>query len=81
MNVMNKYFDKSNRPRVGFCVMHHPLELGNERSPQVLSEIIKEFSKYDINFIPFNEIIDDDNKAEMAGKYFYDKKMTSLLSL
>ncbi len=78
---MNEYYDNSNRPRVGFCVMHHPLELGNERSPQVLSEIIKEFSRYDINFIPFNEIIDDDNKAEIAGKYFYDKEIDVLLTV
>jgi len=72
---------KESYPKIGFCVVQHPLEVGADKSPQILKETVKEFSKYDVSFVPFDEIIDSDDKAAKAGDYFYNNKIDVLLAI
>ena len=73
--------NKKNYPKIGFCVIQHPLEVGAEKSAQILEEIIREFSNYDIDFISFNEIVDSDERTAKAGNYFYENKVDVLLAV
>jgi L-fucose isomerase-like protein len=73
--------DKKFKPKIGFCVIQHPLEVGADRSPSILKETIKEFFSYPVKFIPFNEIVDDNEKADRAGNYFYQNNIDVLLAL
>jgi len=72
---------KNNYPKIGFCVIQHPLEVGTDKSLSVLKETVKEFSSYPVEFIPFNEIVDNDEKAAKAGDYFYNHKIDVLLAI
>jgi L-fucose isomerase-like protein len=73
--------NKKNYPKIGFCVIQHPLEVGAEKSAQILEKVIKEFSNYDVDIISFNEIVDSDEKAAKAGNYFYENKVDVLLAV
>jgi len=72
---------KNNYPKIGFCVIHHPLEVGADKSHQILEEAVKEFSNYNVDFIAFNEIVDSDEKASRAGNFFCDNKIDALLAV
>lgn len=72
---------KYNCSKIGFCVIQHPLEAEADKSLKILKETIKEFSKYDIDFIPFGEIVDSDDKAANAGNYFYENKIDVLITV
>jgi len=79
---VEKYIgSKNNYPKIGFCVIQHPLEVGADKSPHILKEVVKEFSNYDVNFIAFNEIVDSDDKASRAGNDFYNNKIDVLLAI
>ena len=73
--------NNKNYPKIGFCVIQHPLEVGAEKSAQILEEIIKEFSNYNVDIISFNEIVDSDERAANAGNYFYENKVDVLLAV
>ncbi len=73
--------NKENYPKIGFCVIQHPLEVGAEKSAQILEEIIKEFSNYNVDIISFNEIVDSDERAANAGNYFYENKVDIILAV
>lgn len=69
------------KPRIGFCIIQNPFEVGADKSEFFLKSAISSFSKYDVNFFAFNEIIDNDYKAAKAGQFFYENNIDVLLTI
>lgn len=70
---------KMGKPKIGFCILQNPLEVGADKSNQILKDAIKELSNYTIDLIPFKEIVDSDLKAKKAGNFFYENDIDCLL--
>lgn len=81
MDFRNRKKNQIFNPKIGFCVIQHPLEVGADKSPQVLDEVIEKFSLYDVDFIPFMKIVDNDDRSTEAGAFFYQKEIDVLLAI
>jgi L-fucose isomerase-like protein len=69
------------KPKIGFCIIQNPFEVGADKSKFFLENAASLFSKYEVQFLSFNEIIDDDRKTEKAGQFFYENNIDVLLSI
>ncbi|MCL4377338.1 MAG: hypothetical protein M1409_02970 [Actinobacteria bacterium] len=73
---------KNLNPRIGFCLIQNKFEVGADNSKKIYDKIIEEFLKYEnIDFLPFNEFVDNSVSANMAGEFFYEKKIDLLLCI
>lgn len=73
---------KKINPRIGFCLVQNKFEVGADRSKEIYDQAVKEFSKYNnIDFFPFCEFVDNDERAVQAGDFFYEKKIDLLLCI
>lgn len=73
---------KKINPRIGFFLVQNKFEVGADRSKEIYDQAVKEFSKYNnIDFFPFCEFVDNDERAVQAGDFFYEKKIDLLLCI
>jgi len=76
-------FNKKNikAPKVGFCIVQHPVEVGSENSKKYLEMVKKVFPQDSISFIVFNKVIDNDNCSKEAGLYFRENNIDLLIAV
>lgn len=78
---MENFKEINNMPKIGFCIIQHPFEVGAGMSQEYLKVVKDEFPRNRIAFIPFEKIIDNDPTAKEAGIYFKEKSIDVLVAI
>ena len=63
------------KPKIGFTVIYHPLEVGAEKAPEMLSEYYRKITALDIEVIKADEPIYDIKTAVKTGRIFREKQV------
>jgi len=67
------------KPKVGFCVVDHPLEIGADKSYHVFNKTEEELKKHDFDLVSYSGIVDNDQDMVKAGQHFYQENIDVLL--
>ena len=66
------------RPRLGFCVVMSPLEVGADAAARILEEGLIRLKGLDMELIPADEVISDDRAVSAAVEKFKEKNIDLL---
>lgn len=67
------------KPRVGFCIVDNPLEVGSDQSDSILKKAVKELSGNELELLIYPKVVNNNLDMKKAGHFFYQEKADVML--